>query len=203
MIEIYILVDPRDSTPRYVGQSTDSEIRLKQHINQREHEFTEKAKWIRDLVRLGMKPRTQVLETCENCFAADLAEKRWIKYFIERNVPLFNLAAGGRSWGTARSVNATPDKWIALANGIKNARNNFSDLTKQMYELLPVKYADRLMRLIRQIDSWKFDVMEEFCKQLPNLAEHSGKIFQGDGFVTASDFDLGTADAIKLAKEPA
>jgi predicted GIY-YIG superfamily endonuclease len=88
---IYALIDPRDDTIRYVGRTIETKRRLQQHlqevsINKR------KEKWLRELRKLGMTRRMEILEALE-CIAAE-AEKRetdWIRYLLSIGTPLLNI----------------------------------------------------------------------------------------------------------------
>lgn len=88
---IYALVDPRDDTIRYVGRSIRAKGRLQQHL-QEVSVNKKKEKWLRELKKLGMAPRMEILESLE-CKAAD-AEKRevqWIQHLLSQGVPLTNI----------------------------------------------------------------------------------------------------------------
>jgi peptide methionine sulfoxide reductase MsrA len=60
--QIYLLIDPTDTTVRYVGNSKNPKSRLKQHIKESmERQNTAKKKWIYTLVQRNYHPIIQVV----------------------------------------------------------------------------------------------------------------------------------------------
>jgi hypothetical protein len=86
---IYILIDPRDNLPKYVGQTTVKLYdRLSTHMNKKKLEPNNKKNaWFKHLISLGMKPSIELLEEVEfdTYDQLDLIETMWIGLF--------------RSWG--------------------------------------------------------------------------------------------------------
>lgn len=76
---IYLLIDPRDNSKKYVGMSKDPNKRLKDHIYDSKRERTKKGNWIRKLVNNGLKPILVILEETdvENC-------AYWEEYHIKK-----------------------------------------------------------------------------------------------------------------------
>lgn len=75
-IAIYALVDPRDRTVRYVGQTNDPARRLQAHFVELQNR--ERTDWLRELTSLGLCPEMLILDRCgEN--EADALEVTWIQ----------------------------------------------------------------------------------------------------------------------------
>ena len=57
MFHVYHLVDPTNSTVRYVGMTRHPKTRIRGHISEaRERDNTDKKRWIRSLLERGMDP---------------------------------------------------------------------------------------------------------------------------------------------------
>ena len=88
---IYALTDPRTGQVRYVGKTRNLAKRLLGHMDEALRDDTHKARWIRALKRLGLKPGHLILEVVNG--DADEAERAWIKKFPKRQ--LTNATEGG------------------------------------------------------------------------------------------------------------
>jgi predicted GIY-YIG superfamily endonuclease len=91
--QVYVLVDPRDGTPRYVGISKDPRSRLAQHMNEVENE---KRAWLAELKRMGLSPELEVLETVveregDVDAVAEERERYWISSLLRSGAPLANI----------------------------------------------------------------------------------------------------------------
>lgn len=87
---IYALIDPRDGTVHYVGQTTcPLKKRLWEHVNSPTNARVRV--WMRELLALDLRPEIQLLETVHR---KDLnaKEKFWIKEMHLRREPLSQLA---------------------------------------------------------------------------------------------------------------
>jgi hypothetical protein len=83
-VSIYALVDPRDMTVRYVGQSADRARRLSGHLSANPTAGNPaKLAWIGELRRAGLAPLMVDLERCAPESSAD-SEERWISRFGAR-----------------------------------------------------------------------------------------------------------------------
>jgi len=92
---IYLLIDPRTSEPRYVGKTIDPEQRLKDHC--KEKGTNHKNHWIASLLRNGLRPILEIVETIRNSDDTDwqAREVYWMEYFFKVGAPLTNLDTGG------------------------------------------------------------------------------------------------------------
>src|SRR5207302_1874057 len=71
---IYVLIDPRNGEVRYVGKTVDIDDRLRRHLQILEN--THKSHWIRQLLKLGLTPQMEVVETVLGSGATQ--ERQWI-----------------------------------------------------------------------------------------------------------------------------
>jgi len=90
---IYALVDPRDSTVRYVGMSRVPNQRFDQHCDPSRANYRARP-WISELIGAGLAPRMVVL-SCVAHKRWEEAERAWIRYFRRRG-RLYNIHVGGR-----------------------------------------------------------------------------------------------------------
>lgn len=61
---IYALIDPRNEEVRYIGKSVDPIKRLYEHRSISKNDNSHKAKWIRKLHKLNLKPQMKILKIC-------------------------------------------------------------------------------------------------------------------------------------------
>lgn len=91
---IYVLIDPRDGSVRYVGRtsSCDVSVRLRQHIKYPCAQA--KGSWIRLLKSLGMEPRAAVMDEVRgDRWRAQRVERKWISLIRDAGEPLCNREA--------------------------------------------------------------------------------------------------------------
>jgi len=95
---VYVLVDPRTGAPRYVGRSSSGLRRPRRHIHDSELracEGTHKARWIRQLKRLGLRYSIDVIYASDVDIALSEAEVFWIAELRRRGFDLTNSTDGG------------------------------------------------------------------------------------------------------------
>ena len=87
---IYQLVDPRDNSPRYVGYTSQANIRMEQHLAGDNSNLLKRA-WIAELRQLGLSPIMEEIEAVEGT-ATDAVncESRWIHRLFSEGKPLTN-----------------------------------------------------------------------------------------------------------------
>lgn len=120
---IYGLRDPRTMEIRYVGKSSKGLYRPKQHTSPTtiEKDNTHKGRWVRKLVRLGLRPEIVVLQIiCDESLIE--AEKFWIAIGKQALGKRFtNQTDGGE--GTPGWV-PTEENKRNITNGIRKAYQN-------------------------------------------------------------------------------
>lgn len=91
---IYVLLDPRSGAVRYVGKTNDMPRRLERHICERPKKPTWKWWWIQSLVKLGLAPTIQSVQTGSGDSHKE-AERNWIAAYRLFGSGLTNIADGG------------------------------------------------------------------------------------------------------------
>ena len=91
---VYILIDPRSHEIRYVGITISIKKRLEGHLRPHPKDQSYRARWVRKLLRLGMKPRMRVLQELPKR-SLGKAERYWIAHFKSLGCPLVNATLGG------------------------------------------------------------------------------------------------------------
>jgi hypothetical protein len=89
-VVIYALVDPRSDCIRYIGQAKNAENRLLGHLN--DPARTRKNNWIRQLLKLGLKPIMEILEETSD---PDRDECFWIASLRAAGANILNQNDGG------------------------------------------------------------------------------------------------------------
>lgn len=138
---IYELVDPRNFIPKYVGfTKRGGRERLIRHITgmrTRKEKYTNKAKWIRELLELGLYPLMNVLEiVLEEDWS--FWEIFWEETFISWGFKLENSVKCGRSnCGLKRDPKTQEEKnkqSAKLKEGFKTGRIRHPNKGKSMSE---------------------------------------------------------------------
>ncbi len=98
MARIYVLIDPRTSEIRYVGQTTRSlSDRLRGHVRCA-GDANHREVWITKLQRMNLKPRIELVQEIPDQFA-DEVECYWIAHYRGAGCDLTNTGVGGKSSG--------------------------------------------------------------------------------------------------------
>lgn len=79
---IYMLVDPRDHKPFYIGQTKYLKRRYKDHCNPLPSDRTTRAKRLREILKSGEKPSLVVIEETPSELIALIKEMYWISTFL-------------------------------------------------------------------------------------------------------------------------
>lgn len=122
---IYGLRDPRTLEVRYIGQTCRGFVRPRVHSwYARKGENSYKARWIRSLQKIGLKPDIVVLEETTK-EQLDAREIWWIAKYRATG-RLTNLSAGGgienaRAAGRAAQAKTTPEQRDARLRGLAKA----------------------------------------------------------------------------------
>lgn len=100
--KIYVLKDPRNGEPRYVGiTQTSLTSRLSGHACFSERfKDTAKSKWIRELYELGLKPIIELIAEYPTREAALIGEADWIHKASKMGVRLLNVKLNFKHPGT-------------------------------------------------------------------------------------------------------
>lgn len=95
---VYVLRDPRDSTPRYVGVTLQLPAkRLQQHVTAgRSMRHLPVARWIGSLLKAGLEPVMEVLPSAGDPYEVEVVT---IAAYRALGYPLLNVTPGGRGGG--------------------------------------------------------------------------------------------------------
>lgn len=96
---IYALVDPRDGRTRYIGKTVrQARQRLREHIAAKfMRGESNKERWVRILLRLGLKPQLLIVQTCTSAAALAEAERGHIARLLAGGAALTNATPGGET----------------------------------------------------------------------------------------------------------
>jgi len=91
----YVIIDPRDATPVYVGQSNSYEIRKTQHIEVAMGKGPSICgvnirTYLVDLYNIGYLPKFKIVEKCESEEESLKSETEYIKKLIHNGFPVLN-----------------------------------------------------------------------------------------------------------------
>lgn len=99
MIYIYALSDPTTSEVRYVGKTINLRKRYLKHLNP-SSKCKHCSAWIQGLLKEGLEPNQQVLETLSPDACWEPVEQKWIAYYKAAGCDLTNITAGGEGGAT-------------------------------------------------------------------------------------------------------
>lgn len=118
---IYGLVDPTTGQLRYIGRSSSGLERPRRHAALSGREDTHKARWIRECLDLGLRPKIILLQAFEEPDILNQAEIHWIAYFRAMGCPLTNLTDGGGGCSGYRQSESHIQKRAALHVGSRRS----------------------------------------------------------------------------------
>ncbi len=87
---IYMLVDPRNHKPFYIGQTQYPYLRYKEHRNPSDDDQSDRAKRIREIRKSRKSPLFVELECTTRKVSALMREMYWIETFKRSGVKLKN-----------------------------------------------------------------------------------------------------------------
>ena len=80
---VYVLLDPRDQTVRYVGKCQNPRSRLSDHMSARSKGGGSRYEWTQELKRLGLQTKMRILEKV-TLVQSRIAERKWIEFYEKR-----------------------------------------------------------------------------------------------------------------------
>jgi GIY-YIG catalytic domain len=181
MQTIYLLRDPRNHAPRYVGVTACSiRKRFREHCNDKRK--THRTAWIKGLRKIGLYPVIEILEQVEDHHRVD-AEQAWILGFRQAGADLVNVTDGGE--GTVGIVRDARQR-----ENMRNARMRMSDEKRKTLASLAAKSrtgykhkAETIEKIrMSNIGIKKFPHTDEWKRQaslrsrLPGNIEHCRKM---------------------------
>jgi hypothetical protein len=124
--KIYVLFDPFDKTPKYIGKSDDPNKRLVKHINSslnKKGRLTKKEAWIRSLLNKGIEPDLFILDEVP-IDEWDFWEIHYISLYKTWGFDLKNGTPGGDTGPSMLGKKHTQE----TIDKIQNSRNKVKDL---------------------------------------------------------------------------
>lgn len=121
---IYALRDPRNDLIRYVGKTVKTlRKRVADHLHEaiwrRSHNH--RVRWLRVLIRAGLSPRVELLETIIDGGDWIAAEQKWIRCFRAAGYRLVNATDGGEGVIGRKQSKHTRDKIAKAIRGLKRS----------------------------------------------------------------------------------
>jgi hypothetical protein len=119
-ILIYGLHDPRDGALRYVGKTKGTlRLRLAQHMTPRELRLQHRrAKWLRCLKTMGLKPEARVIEVATADIWAE-RERYWIAFYRAQGADLVNGTDGGDGGATSKGQPCSEVRRAAISKALQ------------------------------------------------------------------------------------
>ncbi|MCW5765281.1 MAG: GIY-YIG nuclease family protein [Phycisphaeraceae bacterium] len=118
---VYLLNDPRDHRPTYVGQTTNVVDRWKKYQRGDGHGNWGLNQWLDELRLLHLEPGLELLATLHTQREADQREREEVRWRQLDGQRLFNIADGGRSGARTEALHLANSDWIALGQRMKDA----------------------------------------------------------------------------------
>ncbi len=87
---IYMLVDPRNHRPFYIGQTKYTRLRYKDHCNPTPSDKSDRAIRIREILKTNKQPIFVILEKTTRKISVLRKELFWIELFESRGIKLKN-----------------------------------------------------------------------------------------------------------------
>lgn len=147
---IYVLKDPRTDEVRYVGKTSQKlDRRLGQHL--RDKKNNHRCHWIQYLVRDGLKPILDVIETVPA--GEDWVEREmyWIAHYKEIGARLVNQTKGGEGATGRLITQETREKMRQKQLGVKKASSAIEKQRKSI--MIPVSQYTLDGEFIREWES--------------------------------------------------
>jgi hypothetical protein len=127
MYKIYLLIDPRDESPRYVGMTQAPQRRLMGHLRGENNPANAKEIWIQELRAQGLAPIMQEVDQAETEAEARERETYWMRELIERGVLLTN-SSGVSIARDRQTVYLLPEHRRWIRHWIADSNEEISDV---------------------------------------------------------------------------
>lgn len=149
---IYVLIDPRDNIPCYVGMTNDVYRRFQQHIGCYGNNEA-KNDWIRSLREANIMVVMKTLETVSTLEEARQRELYWVEIYRKSGFHLFNFDMANmvaRPNSGRRTSMAETRKIIEYRIMHKRYPENVSDYMKGYFERLYMRRTGKYYQRMRQ-----------------------------------------------------
>ncbi len=173
-IIIYFLIDPRDESICYVGQTRrGAQRRLKDHLrmisNPKHHGMQKLYNWIASLDRIGLQPEIRVVECLTSVSQLDEAEIYWGELCRSLGCPLKNVAAFGCS-----------GRWALTDTG----RLSIKDRTGEKHQFFGKSHKPSTIEKMKKAHAGKTWTPEQIeksasARRKPFICVETGQVFSG------------------------
>jgi group I intron endonuclease len=168
-MKIYGLICPKSKQIRYIGVTRNSlDKRLKEHLRENKSK-THKQKWIKSLVKSGLKPDIILICLADESNWIEL-ERFYIKLFKSNGLKLTNTSEGGEGGGN-KGYRHT-EEWKAKASERMVIRNKENPLSKEFYEELNGLKRKKVTRIGFDGSRKNYDSINEAAKELCELQKN-------------------------------
>lgn len=133
---VYGLIDPEDEIIKYIGKSRNGIQRAQKHtLPHYLQDDTKKIRWIKELLKKGLKPKVVILEEHSSDKQIVEAEIRLIRQFKSSGIPLTNMTKGGEGgitsdpklrWKPIIAVNKKLGTTTYYPSGVHTEEDGFS-----------------------------------------------------------------------------
>lgn len=149
---IYMLVDPRDGWPYYIGETTDRRQRYRYHCENSGRNLPV-AKRNQEIIRAGDKPVMVIIDQAENELAALRKELFWIDLFMARGIDLLNREQ--QAWLYERynelATSARLEKNVQTSSAKPLKVRHGKSWTEEEKQRLKESYEEGRLELIRML----------------------------------------------------
>ena len=152
MFYIYELIDPSTNEVRYIGQTVDAYERLYNHLEEAKYGNSHKNKWIRKLVKNGMRPILNVIDEIESDIY--FWEMFYINLYRSWGIRLTNIAISNLGGGDTFTNDPNKEK----------RRRRMSELGKLKYS----NPAERLKTKELSTKAWENPILREQARLYGN-----------------------------------
>lgn len=196
---IYALADPRSGSVRYIGVTVDKATRMYGHVSSvlSGNSQTPRAKWIRELIDLGLRP---VMTIIESVYGKEWRsrEKFWIAHYRKLG-DILNVSAGGDGGGNLIHGRKFSEETRARMT-ISRLRKyrNYSD--EQLKELFYTTYMKAMTpKPIKKIII-KPSVKKSSSKPKPTLSKSDPNYYSKIGTISAARRKLDSEYFSEMAR---
>ena len=147
---IYALVDPRDNLVRYIGITTDTKYRYRQHSRRGYNRSI--WKWARELEHLGMFPVMHIIETInreaetsDDAFKQIVSEREayWIGEYLRLGASLFNTFGVTKRYPHSRLEETSTSLNDPVEEALTTNKKRQEKHTRAQEEILSIKESRR------------------------------------------------------------
>ena len=173
-IGIYAFRHPITQRVMYVGQSIDTDYRVRTH--NRAYRHSRLSEWIMELKRAGLEPKTEVLEAFESTLPLHDAEKKWIYFYKVKGEAELNISVGGSTRAPSKILNSSRDDWWQLASKVRDARALLKEINEDALHISSTKHDKTLRDIVVKFERVVEAMEREMIARFPEWKDISAEI---------------------------